>query len=82
VDDTKVAKRDLLPNEVYVELDVLRAVMMDGVGGEVDGRDIVAKDNRGFVDDRTVKLAEQLREPTTFGDSIGHCAVFHLGAQS
>jgi hypothetical protein len=30
-------------NEVKIDLDMLRALVLDGVGGEVDGADVVAK---------------------------------------
>ena len=43
--DPNVAESHLLTHEVNVELDVLRATMMNGVGGEVDGGDVVAVDN-------------------------------------
>jgi hypothetical protein len=35
---------DTVANEVEVELDMLRALMLDGVGGEVHGADVVTID--------------------------------------
>jgi hypothetical protein len=35
---------------VNIELDVLRPAVMDGVGGEIDGGDIVTVDNGSLVD--------------------------------
>jgi hypothetical protein len=35
---------NLLTNEVKIYLDMLHAVMLDGVSGEVDGADVVAVD--------------------------------------
>jgi hypothetical protein len=32
------------PNEVEVDLDMLRTLMLNGVGGEVDDADVVAVD--------------------------------------
>jgi hypothetical protein len=44
-----VTESDLLTNKVDVQLDVLGATMMNGVGGEVDSRDVVAEDDSGLV---------------------------------
>jgi hypothetical protein len=35
---------DLFADEVEVDFDMLRALVLDGVGGEVDGADVVAED--------------------------------------
>jgi hypothetical protein len=40
-------KRDLLMNEVDVDLDVLGPAVMNGVGCHVDSTDVVTEDNRG-----------------------------------
>jgi hypothetical protein len=40
---------NLLTNKVDVHIYVLGATMMNGIGGEVDSGDIVAKDDRGLV---------------------------------
>ena len=40
-------KGHLLADEVYIDLDVLRSLVVDGVGCHVDGADVVAEDNGG-----------------------------------
>jgi hypothetical protein len=35
---------DPLADKVKIDLDMLRALVLDGVGGEVDGADVVAED--------------------------------------
>ena len=35
---------DLFADEVEVDFDMLHALVLDGVGGEVDGADVVAED--------------------------------------
>ena len=40
---------NLFPDEVKVDFHVLGALMLNGVGGEVDGADIVAVDEAGRV---------------------------------
>ena len=52
MEDQYAPKSHLLTNEVYVELNMLRATMMNGVGGELDRRDIVTVDNDGLVNRR------------------------------
>jgi hypothetical protein len=49
VKNSNVTESNLLTNKVDVQLDVLGAMMMNGVGGEVDSRDIFAEDNGGLV---------------------------------
>ena len=44
---TDSPKGDPFPNEVEVDLHVLGALMLNGVGGEVDGADVVAVDEGG-----------------------------------
>jgi hypothetical protein len=41
---SNVTEGNLLTDKVDVQLDVLGASMMNGVGGEVDSRDVVAED--------------------------------------
>jgi hypothetical protein len=57
VKNSNVTESNLLTNKVDVQLDVLCATMMNGVGGEVDSKDVVAEDNGGLVN-RTGKLKE------------------------
>ena len=46
---TDSPKGDPFPNEVEVDLHVLGALMLNGVGGEVDGADVVAVDEAGRI---------------------------------
>ena len=55
-------KSHLLSHEVNVELNMLRATMMNGVGREVDCRDIVTVDNGGLRDVKE-QLLEKLPKP-------------------
>jgi hypothetical protein len=45
--NTNFTKRDLLANEVNVDLDVLGLAVMSGVGCHVNNTDVVTEDNRG-----------------------------------
>jgi hypothetical protein len=37
-----ISNRNMLPNEVKIDLNVLGALILNGVGGYVDGVDVVA----------------------------------------
>jgi hypothetical protein len=45
--DPNFTKGHLLADEVYVDLDVLRSLVVDGIDRHVDGTDIVTEDNGG-----------------------------------
>jgi hypothetical protein len=66
-------------DKVKVDLHVLSALMLNRVGGEVDGADVVAVDEGGGLQ-VVVKLLKKLLQPHDFGDSVGDGAVFGLGA--
>ena len=74
-------KSHLLSHEVNVELNMLRATMMNGVGREVDCRDIVTVDNGGLRDIKK-QLLEKLSEPRALGDGIGHITILSLGTRA
>ena len=46
-------------HKVYVDLHVLRPLMLDGVGGEVHSADVVAVDERA-LSGRAVELRQEL----------------------
>jgi hypothetical protein len=43
-DDPNVAHYDTLPDKVQFDLHMLRALMLHGISGEVDGADVIAVD--------------------------------------
>jgi hypothetical protein len=47
MENSNLTKGHLFADEVNVDLDVLRSLVVDGVGRHVDGADIVAEDNSG-----------------------------------
>lgn len=67
-----------LPNEVQIDLDVLGALMLDGVGGHVDGADVVTVDKSSAAQ-RDVQLQEKLSKSGDLCNSIGDCSVLGLG---
>ena len=80
VEDTYMTESHLFPNKMNVELDVFGATMMDRIGGEVDGGDVVAE-HHGGLGDWTRKLLEKLAKPRALGDHIGHDSILGLSAR-
>jgi hypothetical protein len=78
-ENPNVACCDTFPNEVEVDLHMLRALMLYGVGGEVDGADIVAVDKGGALKG-AVELVEELAHPRCLGHAVSHNAVLGLNA--
>lgn len=47
MENPNLTEGHLFADEVNVDLNVLRSLVVDGVGCHVDGADVVAKDNGG-----------------------------------
>jgi hypothetical protein len=77
VKNSNVTEGNLLTNKVDVQLDVLGALMMNGVGGEVDSQHVVAEDHRSLVNG-TRELGQKLTKPCALSHSVGHGAVLGL----
>ena len=72
--DADITNSNTLPHEVKIDLNVLGALMLNRVGGHVDGTDVVAVDQRS-VPRRCMKLNEKLTQPSGFCNTISHCAI-------
>jgi hypothetical protein len=81
VQDADITDGNAFPDEVEVDIDMLCALMLNGVGGEVNGADVVAVDDSALRQ-RSMKLLEELPEPTSFSYAIDHGAVLSLGARA
>jgi hypothetical protein len=68
-----------LADEVEVELDMLRTLVLDGVVGEVHGADVVTI-HKSAPCQRTVQHLEQLTKPCCLGDAVSHSVVLGLSA--
>jgi hypothetical protein len=66
---------------VEVDLDMLCALVLNGVGGEVDGVDVITVDESA-LQQRSMELLEELPEPTSFSYAVGHDAILNLGARA
>jgi hypothetical protein len=79
VKNPDLSKRHLLANEVNVDLDMLRASVVDRVGRHVDGADVVTIDNGGGGE-WNMELLKKLADPAALGDNVSNCAVLGLSA--
>jgi len=77
VKDPDVSNGNPLADEVEINLDMLRALMLDGVGGEVHIADVVAVDE-GAATKRLVELEEELAQPGRLSHAVSHGAVLSL----
>ena len=69
----------LLTDKMKVNLYMFCVLVLNGVGGEVDGINVVAEDE-GAPGRRTVKLLKQLAQPTSLADTISDNVILRLGA--
>jgi hypothetical protein len=76
--NTDGANRDLLPDKMNIELDVLRPSVLNRIGREIHGADVVTVDNSGRGD-RTSQLLQKMVEPTCLRDNSSHPTVFGFG---
>jgi hypothetical protein len=66
---------------VKVDLDVFGALMLNWIGGHVDGIDVVTVHQCGAAK-RGVQLLEKLTQPGGLGNSISHHAIPGFSAGS
>ena len=69
---------NLLSNKVKINLNVLCALMLDWVGGHVGSTNVVTIHKCGPTQ-RGMKLLEELAQPSSLSNTIGHDAVLSLG---
>jgi hypothetical protein len=79
MENSHIPNGNTLADEVEVELDMLRALVLDGVGGEVHDVDVVIAD-KCAPRQQTMELLEQLTRPCCLDDAVSHNTVLGLGA--
>ena len=79
--DADITNSNTLPHEVKINLNVLGALMLDGVAGHVDSADVVAVDQRSALRWR-MELKEKLAQPGGFGNTVCHSAVLSFSTGS
>jgi len=79
--DADITNSNTLLHEVKINLNVLGALMLDGVAGYVDRADVVTIDQRSALG-RRMELKEKLAQPCGFGNTICHNAVLSFSTGS
>jgi hypothetical protein len=81
VEDTNFLDGNSLADKVEIDLNMLGALVLNGVGGEVDGAGVVAVDQSG-PQQGVVQLHKQLTKPACLCHAVGHGAVLRLSARA
>jgi hypothetical protein len=68
-------------NEVQVNLHMLRPLMLNRVGGEVHGADVVSVDERA-LGERALKLSQELSEPRRLSHAVSNGPVLRLSTRA
>jgi hypothetical protein len=70
---------NLLSDEMKINLHMLRALMLNGVGGEVHGADVVAVD-KSTTRWRSLELMQEMAQPSGLSHTIGDGMVLSFDA--
>jgi hypothetical protein len=70
---------NLLSDKMKINLHMLGALMLNGVGGEVHDADVVAVD-KCVLRRRGLELIEQLSQPSGLNHAVGNDMIFGLSA--
>jgi hypothetical protein len=71
----------MFPHKVEVDLNMLRALVLNGVGREVDDADVAAVDE-GALHQWSVELLKLLSQPTNLCHTIGYNLVLNLDTRA
>jgi len=77
VQNADFTKGDSLSDKVQIDLNMLGSLMLNQVGGEVNGADIITINHCSAMK-WTAKLYQELAQPAGFGDSIRDYSIFRL----
>ena len=78
MEDPNIADSDSVANEVQVDLHMLRPLMLNGVGGEVHGADVVAVDERA-LGERAMELRQELSKSGRLRHAVSDSTELRLG---
>jgi hypothetical protein len=77
--DTDLADGNILSDKMKINLHMLDALMLNGVGGEVHSADVVTVDN-GAPRRQGLELMEQLSQPSGLSHTVGNDTILGLSA--
>jgi hypothetical protein len=80
VQDVDITDGHAFLHKVEVDLDMLRALVLNGLGGEVDGADVVVVDE-GALHQWSMELLKELPQPAGLHHDIGHGLALSLSTR-
>jgi hypothetical protein len=80
MEDADLVDDNLLSDKMKINLHMLGALMLNGVGGEVHGADVVAVD-KGAPRQQGLELVEQLSQPSALSHAVGNNTILGLNAR-
>jgi hypothetical protein len=81
MENSDLSKSHLLSNKMDVNLDVLRATMLNWIGHHVNGAHIVTIDKRGRPHQK-MQVLKELAGPIALGNNMCHRSIFNLSTRS
>jgi hypothetical protein len=81
VEYPNIADGNVISDEVKIDLHMLGPLVLHQVGGEVDGADVVAVDQRA-PGEGTMELGEEPAEPRSLRHAVCHGTILRLGARA
>jgi hypothetical protein len=81
MEDVALTDGNLYSDEMKINLHMLRALMLNGVGGEINGADVVAVDESA-ARWRSQELMQELEQPGGLSHTIGDGTVLGFGARA
>jgi hypothetical protein len=79
MEDADLTDGNLLSHEMKINLHMLCALILNGVGGEVHGTDVVTV-NKSAVQWRSLELMQELVQPSGLSHTIGDGTILGFGA--
>jgi hypothetical protein len=81
MEDADLTDGSLLSNEIKINIHMLRALMLNGVGGEIQGAVVIAVDESA-ARWRSLELMQELVQPGGLSHTIGNDTVLSFGARA
>jgi hypothetical protein len=80
MENPNIADSHPVTNEMQVNFHI-RPLMLNRVGGEVNGADVVAVDERA-LGERAVKLSQELSEPGRLSHAVSNSPILRLSTRA
>jgi hypothetical protein len=79
--DVDITDGNASPDEVEFDVDMLCTLMLNRVGGEVDGTDVITVDGSA-LQQQSMEVLEELPKTTSFSHTVGHGVILNLDTRA